>query len=300
MPKKVLILGCTGMLGHTLLKNLSARGDLDVYATARMSSGLSEWFAPELVKKIRTGVDVDNFDTLIGALAEVRPDVVINSIGLIKQLKASNDPLSAINVNALLPHRISLICKAAGARMIHISTDCVFNGKKGNYTEEDPSDAIDLYGRSKFMGEVTSSQCVTLRTSIIGHELKGKHGLIEWFLAQDDRVRGYANAMYTGFTTIELTRIIGDYVLTNGMLQGVYHVASQVISKYELLKLVAERYGKRIEIERFENVLEDRSLDATKFCSSTGYQAPLWPEMIEEMYQSNLINGNIHNLNNRE
>ena len=153
MQKKVLILGGTGMLGHTLLKYLSSRPTLGVCATARTSNGLDQWFAPDIVKKIRVDVDADNFDSIIRTFASVEPDVVINCIGLIKHQSIANDPLSAITINAQLPHRISLVCRTAGARLIHMSTDCVFDGKKGQYTEKDPSNAIDLYGRSKFLGE---------------------------------------------------------------------------------------------------------------------------------------------------
>jgi len=291
MKQKVLILGCTGMLGHTLLSRLSEDSDLDVYGTARSSSQLDEWFPSKVINKIRTNVDVDNFETVTEAFASIQPDVVINCIGLIKQLPTAKEPLLAISLNSLLPHRIASMCKTTGARMIHISTDCVFNGKKGNYMESDPSDATELYGRSKFLGEVEYPHCVTLRTSIIGHELKGKFGLVEWFLDQKNRVNGYANAIYTGFTTDELTKIIRDYVLPNKELFGVYHVSSDPVSKYDLLKLVAERYGMKIEINRDEEFSLNRSLDSTRFKSITAYRSPSWPELIDGMYQ-NYINSN--------
>jgi len=168
--KRILILGGTGMLGHTLLRYLSAVPDYDVYATARSPVGLEKHFAAELLERFCTdSVDVNYFESVIGALAVVQPDVVINCIGIIKQLPAASDPLTAITVNALLPHRISLLSRAAGARLIHISTDCVFDGRKGMYTEKDLSNAEDLYGRTKFLGEVGDPHCVTLRTSIIAH-----------------------------------------------------------------------------------------------------------------------------------
>ncbi|MDA8235875.1 MAG: SDR family oxidoreductase [Clostridia bacterium] len=283
--KKVLILGGTGMLGHTLLINLSKQKDLDVYATARTLKGLSQWFSSELIAKIRGDVDADNFDTVIRALASIQPDIVINCIGLIKQLPIASDPLSAITINAQLPHRISLICRAAGARMIHISTDCVFDGNKGNYTESDPANAIDLYGRSKFLGEVDYPHCITLRTSIIGHELKGKHGLVEWFFAQEGKVRGFTKAIYSGFPTIELARIISKIILPNPELQGLYNVASDAISKHDLLKLMADRYGKQIEIEPFNEFCQDRSLESSLFRQITGYTPPSWPELVDKMYK---------------
>lgn len=286
MKKRVLILGCTGMLGHVLFTKLTSCADIDIYGTTRSPASATQWFSPEDVCRIEKDVvDSDNFDTVVNALASVRPHVVINCIGLIKQLPLVKNPLSAITINSLLPHRIALICRTADVRLIHISTDCVFSGDRGNYTECDPSDAKDLYGRSKCLGEVEYPHCVTLRTSIIGHELKGNLGLIEWFLAQEGRVRGFSNAIFSGFTTLELARIIGDYVIPNAELKGIYNVSSDPISKYELLKLVAERYGKKIDIEKYEGVRNDKSLDSTKFRLATGYKPPLWPDLIDKMCQ---------------
>lgn len=286
MQKKVLILGCTGMLGHMLFNQLSLQADLDVYATARTLSGLTRSFHPDLVKKIHLDVDANSFDTIIRTFAFTQPDIVINCIGLIKQLPIANDPLSAITLNSLLPHRIAMICRSARTRMIHISTDCVFDGKKGNYTEIDPSNANDLYGRSKFLGEVDYPHCITLRTSIIGHELRGKFGLIEWFLAQSVTVRGFTHAIYSGFSTIEFARIMTDYVLPNKDLKGLYHVSSDPISKYDLLKLVAKRYAKQIQIELYDNFYQDLSLDSSVFRRITGYTPPSWPELVDRMYQN--------------
>lgn len=284
--KKVLILGGTGMLGHTLLNHLSKFDEFDVYATARTKSGIPDgWFTPEIMAKIRGDVDADNFDTVIRALASIQPDIVINCIGLIKQLPIANDPLSAITINAQLPHRLSLICRTAGARMIHISTDCVFNGSKGSYKETDPSDATDLYGRTKFLGEADYPHCITLRTSIIGHELKGKYGLVEWFLAEQGKVRGFTNAIFTGFPTIELARIISNIVIPEPELRGLYHLSTDPVSKYDLLKMISKTYNKNIEIEPYNDFYLDRSLDSSEFRRLTGYTPPSWPELVDMMYQ---------------
>jgi dTDP-4-dehydrorhamnose reductase len=285
MRRKVLILGGTGMLGHMLFTQLSLQKDLDVYATARRSAGLTQWFEKGAVEKIRPDVDADNFDTVIRAFAAIQPDIVINCIGLIKQLPLARDPLAAITINSLLPHRISMVCRSAKSRMIHISTDCVFDGKKGNYAENDTSDAKDIYGRSKYLGEVAySPHCVTLRTSIIGHEIKGKLGLIEWFLSQEKLIQGYTNAIFSGFPTIEVADILRNYILPNEDLTGVYHVSSDPISKYELLKLVAEKYDKTIKIEPYDDFYQNRSLDSSQFRKITGYVPPTWPALIEKMY----------------
>ncbi|MBN2437578.1 MAG: SDR family oxidoreductase [Deltaproteobacteria bacterium] len=283
--KKILILGGTGMLGHVLFTQLSCHQDLDVYASARTASNLERWFSPELIPKIRTEVDANEFDTIAGAIASIRPDTVINCIGLIKQSPSAKDPFSAIAVNALLPHRISLACKTAGARLIHISTDCVFDGMKGNYREDDPSDAKDLYGKSKFLGETASPHCVTLRTSVIGHALNHQLGLMDWLLAQEGKIRGYTRAIFSGLPTVEVARIIGDHVLPRAELSGVYHVSSEAISKYDLLRSVAERYDKGIEIEPFDGVVVDRSLDSSLFQKATGYRSPPWPDLVDRMHR---------------
>lgn len=282
---RVLVLGVTGMLGHTLFRRLSSSGGLDVYGTARGAANLKRWFEAAQAEKIVTGVDAADFDTIVAAFARVRPETVINCIGIIKQLPEAEDPLTALPVNALLPHRIAQLCAAAGARMIHISTDCVFSGKKGGYTEDDPLDAADLYGRSKYLGEVAYPHCLTLRTSIIGHELKGRLALVEWFLAQKGAVRGYTKAIYSGFPTIELSDIIRDHVIPNTALQGLYHLSAERISKYDLLRLIAARYGKEIDIEPYGLIREDRSLDSTRFRGAAGYSPPAWPELVERMHR---------------
>lgn len=284
--KKVLILGGSGMLGHALFAHLSTQKALTVYATTRTAYGLTPWFPASYTNKVREGVDADKFDTVLDTITDIQPDIVLNCIGLIKQVKTADDPLSAKTINSQFPHQVSKICQTTGAKMIHFSTDCVFDGKKGGYKEDDPSNADDLYGQSKFLGEVDFPHCVTLRTSIIGHELRGLHGLIEWFLSQEGFVRGFTNAIYSGFPTIELAHIICEIVISNPDLQGVYHVSSSPISKYELLKLVAEKYGKHIIIEPYSDYFVDRSLDSSKFQKTTQYCPPTWPELVDKMFQN--------------
>lgn len=279
------------MLGHSLVRYLSECPEYDVYASARNLAGLQKHFPEALIVRFLTeSVDANDFESIIRAIASTQPDVIINCIGIIKQLPLANDPLTAITCNALLPHRLSLISHAAGARLIHISTDCVFDGKKGMYTEKDASTAEDLYGRTKYLGELDDPHSVTLRTSIIGHELKGGYGLIEWFLAQAEKVRGFRRVIYSGFPTIELAGILRDHVLPNPEIHGVYHVSSEPISKYDLLTLVAERYGKDIEIEPYDGFVQNRSLDSTIFREETGYQPPSWGELVERMHCDFLAN----------
>ena len=281
---KILILGATGMLGHCLYCNLSVTSGYEVVATVRNQSSILKGFPRHLLDNIDFGIDAENIDTVIRAIGNSKPDVVINCIGVIKQLASAKDPLAIIPINALFPHRLALVCKAAGSRLIHISTDCVFSGARGMYTENDPSDAEDLYGRSKYLGEVDYPHCVTLRTSIIGHELSTSYSLVDWFLSQERQVKGFTKAIYTGFPTVEMARIISEYIIPNQALNGLYHVSSEPISKYDLLKQIAQQYGKNIEIVPFDDFYCDRSLDSTRFRQTTGYKPPAWPELVKSMW----------------
>jgi dTDP-4-dehydrorhamnose reductase len=279
---KILILGVSGMLGNAMLRVMAEAGGHDVRGTTR-SGTVKRHFSPHLSERIITGIDVESADALARVFADVRPEAVVNCIGLVKQLAEAKDPLVVLPINAMLPHRLSRMCELIGARLVHVSTDCVFNGTRGNYRESDPSDAEDLYGRSKFLGEVACPHAITLRTSIIGHELASAHGLVGWFLAQERRVKGYRRAIFSGLPTVELSRIVRDVVLLRPALAGLYHVAAAPIAKYDLLKLVASAYGKDIEIEPEDSVVIDRSLNADRFREATGYVAPPWPELVARM-----------------
>lgn len=280
---KILVLGVSGMLGNAVFRYFSEHADFNVFGSAR-SGSVRRAFKPELANKVIDGVDVDNADSLALLFARVRPDVVINCIGLIKQLSEANDPLLAIPINALLPHRLARLCDVAGARFVHISTDCVFKGDRGDYLESDSSDAEDLYGRSKFLGEVDYPHAITLRTSIIGHELGSNNGLVGWFLAQKGAVKGFTRAIFSGFPTVELAHIIRDVVIPRPELRGLYHVAAAPIAKYELLKLVATTYKKTIAILPQDTLVIDRSLNAQRFNDASGYAPPDWPSLVHKMH----------------
>ncbi len=279
---RVLVLGASGMLGNAMLRTLSQTDAYEAWGTAR-STALLRHFDPYLAKRIVTGIDVENVDALTTLLADVRPGAVINCIGLVKQLAQADDPLSALPINAMLPHRLARLCGLIGARLVHISTDCVFNGRKGGYRESDPSDAEDLYGRSKYLGEVDYPNAITLRTSIIGHELGSTRGLVGWFLAQEGRVNGYRRAIFSGLPTAELSRVVRDVVLPRLDLTGLYHVAAEPIAKLELLHLIRDAYAKTIDIVPDDHLAIDRSLNAERFQAATGYVAPAWLELIAQM-----------------
>ena len=288
---KILILGIEGMLGHALFHYFSSINKYAVSGTSRDRARCATWYPDSMLENIHDRVDARNPETIRQLLQSERPDVVVNCIGIIKQQSEANDPVSAIGINALLPHVIAGFCDETGTRLIHVSTDCVFSGKKGNYTEDDFADADDLYGRSKYLGEVKGENAVTLRTSIIGHELQGKLSLVEWFLSQNESVNGYVNAIYSGFPTIELARIIDEYVIPDAGLSGLYHVSSEPVSKYDLLSMIAEIYNKKIDILPYDKFTENKSLDSTRFRERTGYVPPDWRTLVEKMhkwYQRNI------------
>lgn len=281
---RVLVLGASGMLGNAVIDVFSQDSSYEVWGTLRSASAL-RYFAVEQRARLLVGVDVLDQDALVRALDMVRPNVVINCVGLIKQLADAQDPLSTLPVNAMFPHRLARLCGLADIRVIHVSTDCVFSGRTGAYTESDPSDAEDLYGKSKFIGELHDlKHAITIRTSIIGHELNSNFALVDWFLSQTGAVRGFAKAIFSGLPTVELASVIKDCVLTHPELHGLYHVAAAPITKLELLRLISRQYKKEIDIVPDERLVIDRSLNYERFRQATGYVAPAWPDLIEKMF----------------
>jgi len=280
----VLVLGASGMLGSAVIRYFVDRKVHTVIGSLRSPAAV-QLFPAQLRSNLVAGVDVTNWDSVVPLFATVRPTAVINCVVLIKQLADANDPLAAIPINSLLPHRLAQLCAAAGARLVHLSTDCVFSGSKGMYREEDLSDAKDLYGRSKFLGEVDYPNAITLRTSMIGHELNSANGLVGWFLSQSGEVHGYRKAVFSGFPTVELARIIHDFVLPNDQLRGVIHVSAEPIDKFSLLQEIARRYEKSIAIKPDDAVVIDRSLDSSRFRAATGYLPPSWPELVAQMHR---------------
>lgn len=283
--KNVLIIGASGMLGNAMFRRLSLKAGLRVSGTVRTSSQLS-FFKQEERERIVLGVDVSQTDELLTLFRTIAPQVVINCVGIVKQLAIADDPLVVLPLNALFPHRVARLCDLVGARLIHISTDCVFAGAQGRYVEGDMPDARDLYGLSKYFGEVHVSPHITLRTSIIGHELNSNRSLIDWFLSQSGEVRGFREAFFSGLPTVELARVVSDFVIPDSDLSGLFHVSADRISKYDLLNLVKQVYGSRIHIAPDDGVAIDRSLDSSKFWSRTGYKAPAWTELVSKMYAS--------------
>ncbi len=280
---KILVLGITGTVGHAVWLNL--RGKYQTFGSIRgeleeLSAKCSLFNKNE--KNIIDGIDVLNDNDLGRSLEIAKPTVIVNCVGVIKQLKEAKFPIPTIYLNALFPHRLAKMCDQRNIRIIHISTDCVFSGNKGKYVESDISDAYDLYGRTKFLGEVTGENCLTIRTSIVGRQLSGSSALFEWFLSQKGEVRGYRKAIFSGLTTYALADIIRTLIEGHPTVDGLFHVSSQPISKYDLLNRLKSGLKLDIEIIPYDSVVIDRSLDPTRFRELTHIYIPGWDEMIED------------------
>jgi len=281
---RLLILGGSGMLGHQLWRGLHAQHD--TWVTLRRP--VADFAVHNLFDEAKAIQfdDITNDTALERALGQAKPEAVINCVGLIKQRDEASDEALTLRVNAEFPHRLAKRCGEAGARLIHFSTDCIFAGTKGNYTESDPSDAADLYGQSKHQGEVADAHSATLRTSVIGHELATNLALLDWFLSQRGQaISGFTKAIYSGFTTLEMARIVDRILTQHPALSGVWHVASEPISKFALLQLCREKLGWEGVIEPNDEFVCDRSLNADRFNQATGYTPPSWEAMISELAQ---------------
>jgi len=277
---RVLILGGSGLLGHKLAQRLSHRG-FEVTATIRgeQSDPVVVTALPRV--ELLYNINAEDLASVEQAISITQPQAVANCIGIVKQLDQARDPIASISINALFPHRLSRLCAARSVRLIHFSTDCVFSGDGGPYKESQVPDARDLYGRTKLLGEL-SGPALTIRSSIIGPGLRGRHGLLDWFRSQEGgRVRGFARALYTGLTTSVMADLIAHLLSEWPHLSGVWQVASEPISKYDLLVMLRETLALDLVIDRDEIVFCDRRLDGSRFQQHTGWSAPSWREMVK-------------------
>jgi dTDP-4-dehydrorhamnose reductase len=279
---KILVMGGDGMLGHQLLRAWGERHE--VWATLHRGPGeypVQSWFRPD---RCVFHTDVRNAQDVTDALARVKPEAVVNAIGLVKQQASAKESIPSLEINALFPHRLSQLCQVGGARLVHMSTDCVFTGRKGSYRETDIPDAEDLYGRTKLLGEVNAVHALTLRTSIVGLELARKQSLIEWYLSQRGVIQGYSKATYSGLTTAEMARVIESILLGQDPPSGLWHLSSDPISKYDLLMGLQTRLRRtNLVIERNESFECDRSLDSSALRARISYAPPTWDAMLDEL-----------------
>jgi dTDP-4-dehydrorhamnose reductase len=282
---RVLVLGGEGMLGHKMFQTLGAHF-AETYCTMRGQPIDETYRGVALLQgdSVIAGVDATDFGNLERLLADLGPTEVVNCIGVVKQRPEAHDAIPSITLNSLLPHHLAAMAVGVGARVIHFSTDCVFNGSKGAYREDDPSDAEDLYGRTKYLGEVAGPNSLTLRTSIIGRDLFEDLSLVDWFVSQaGKRVRGYARTLYTGLTTTALSREISRVIEDHPRLEGLYHVSSAPITKYDLLVMLDAALHTGTTVERNENEVSDRSLVSDRYWQATGGRPPSWPAMVAEL-----------------
>jgi len=283
---RVLVLGADGMLGHKVLQVLSRMDGAHVFGTIR--GALTEPFYSRIPlfdpKRTVENVDVMHSDALRDLLDRIRPSFVVNCVGIIKQRDSAQMPIPSIALNALLPHLLAEWCLQWDGRVVHFSTDCVFSGRRGGYKEDDPSDAEDLYGKSKYLGEVSTTNALTLRTSIIGRELANFRSLLEWFLGQRGRrIQGYRRAIYSGVTTNYMAHLVARIISERPQLHGLYHVTSAPLSKLELLCRLRDAYCLNIEIEPVDGEVCDRSMRGDRFVADTGYVTPSWEELVEQL-----------------
>lgn len=281
---KILILGSTGLLGNSILKYLSVKSEFKCFGTIRKNSDKKK--LKNIKNIILYKVDFDKSNNLKKIFKKIKPNIIINCIGVVKQVLNKNMNSEIIKVNSFLPHHLSELANENNKiRFIHFSTDCVFSGVKGNYSEEDITDAKDIYGVSKMLGEVNYPNSITLRTSIIGHELNTKYSLLNWFLSQKKSIKGYKNAIFSGLTAPEIAKVLVKYVVPNKKLKGIYHLSGKPISKYDLLYIIKNVYKKKIKIMPCLNIKIDRSLNSNLFKKKTGYKPPAWNKLIKEMHQ---------------
>lgn len=280
---RVLILGASGMLGFNLFANLSKISGLDVYGTVRDIETKQAYF-DAVEGSVILGVEATESEDLEAVINSICPEVVINCVGLIKQQASSGQHITAIEINSLLPHKLADLCEKYDAKLIHFSTDCVFSGQKGGYDETDPIDATDLYGRSKALGEVNYERHLTLRTSIIGHELSSKLSLIDWFLAQEISVSGYSQAVFSGMPTCYVSELLSSYILKNKNLSGLYNLSVSPIDKFTLLDIVREKYSKEIDLRRSNDLVINRSLNGSRLNMALGITHPSWSDLINMMH----------------
>lgn len=284
---RYLVLGATGMLGHQFMRTCHYRG-IEVFGTVRSKSKLPPALinSKDLLFELQDATNLNKISTII---EDTKVDAIVNCIGIVKQSHLASDHVQSISINSLLPHQLNSLCVKHNIRLVHISTDCVFDGTKGMYSESDQCNATDLYGKSKHLGEVDYGNTITLRTSIIGHEASDNtHGLLEWFLAQNSEVEGFTQAYFSGLTTNNLSNTIISIIEDSVLPSGLYHVASKRISKYDLLKIISEVYNFKIGISPSDNFKIDRSLDSSNFENLTHYEPLDWLSQITGMQDSTI------------
>ncbi len=288
---KIVILGSNGLLGNTISKYFFERADYQTIAVLRNYSKL-KLFNQKYHKNFLIIENILDYNETKKKLQRLRPNILINCLGITNKEKIENSRQieNIININSLLPHRLQRICAEMGTRLIHLSTDCIFSGSRGLYSENDIPDPTDIYGRSKLLGELDLDNTLTIRKSVIGHELVSRKGLLEWFLNQNSSIQGYKNVIFSGLTVLELAKLIDKYIFPRTDLKGILNISGESISKFDLLKIISDIYNKSIEIIPNQSIKINRTLNSSQFNKLTGYRPNSWPVLIKSMYEFNLLN----------
>jgi len=280
---RILIFGGSGMLGHQLWQCLSVRLPETFVVIRQSRQAYKEFKLFKNSERVFDNIDAMDFSTIQSVLSKIRPDFVLNCVGITKRREAATDPAVSITLNSLFPHKLAKWGQDNNAKVVSFSTDCVFDGKTGNYTEESLTSAEDIYGKTKALGEVKTGNALTLRSSFIGPELSHGSELLEWFLAQTGTVKGFKNAVYSGLTTLELCRIVEKIIFDYPAAKGLYNVSSDPITKFDLLTLIKKKMGLSIEIIPEDNFYCNRSLDSSRFRKEFNYTPPSWEKMVDEL-----------------
>ena len=282
IPKTVLILGASGMLGHMLVRVFSPHHRVIGTTSSQYNSG-------SLLAKLLDrdswigGIDVRSLNRVDELVREIQPDVVINCVGVIKQKMESSNITDAITINSLFPHHLASLCESQNCRLIHFSTDCVFDGAPGIKKVSDTPNATDIYGTTKRLGEVDYGDPITIRSSIVGAQIVGNESLFQWAISQKGKsIKGFTGALYSGLTTMTMSKVILEIVDNFPQLSGIQQIASEAITKHDLLRKLNAALGLNLDICADNTIIYDRTLDGSEFVEQTGVRIPTWDEMIIE------------------
>lgn len=282
--KKILILGASGLIGHKLFEKLGQRFD-EVHGVLHRDRDTFSQCGLFAGDNVIDNVDVSNFERVLSILDTINPDVVLNCVGITKRRPEVKDPLCAINVNSMFPHRLANWAGEHGKRIIHFSTDCVFDGSIGDYTEESPTTGPDAYGQTKALGEIRYDHTLTIRSSFIGRELDVFSELLEWFIGQDGKtIKGFTRAYYSGVSTIFMSQVVGDIIESHPELNGLLQLSTpQPISKFDLLCVARDAFGMNVEIVPDDDFEIKPTLNGSKLRAAMNLEIPTWPEMMQEL-----------------
>lgn len=286
---RVLILGADGMIGHKMAQT---------FAKYPIDLGLNSRYNSKFIRKIFPKASIFEYDLNKKKIEQLlnyyNPEFIINAVGITIRRGACGDQKTNY-INAILPREIDTWCMSNNKKQIHFSTDCVFSGKKGNYSDFDLTDADDSYGKTKGLGEINSDNTLTIRSSMIGRELFNNTELLEWVVKhKNQKINGFDNAVYSGVTTLWMSKTVYKIIKNLPKLSGIWNVSSRPISKYELIKKINDQFMLNIDIVRDSSFYSNKSLNSNRFFSETNFEIPNWDDMLSELYRDSIENNNLY------